>query len=77
MTRKMVDYSSRDTPYKSDGKHSDGYSLDIADTLRSLKVMIRSCKVDNDMIIQSQERLFKAQEKQAEVLLALYVHGQP
>jgi len=53
MTRKMVDYNSQDSPYKSDEQHGDEYSLDIKDTLRSLKEDIISCKVDNDRIIQS------------------------
>jgi len=61
----MVDYSSRDSPYKLDKKHGDEYSPHVTDTLRSLKAKIRSCKVDNDKIIPSQERLARAQEKQA------------
>ncbi len=32
MTRKMVDYSSLDSPYRSDKKHGDWYSLDTTDT---------------------------------------------
>ncbi len=51
MTRKMVDYSSRDSPYRSDEQHGDEYSFDIVDTLRSLKATIISFKVDNDEII--------------------------
>ena len=61
----MVDYSSRDSPYRSNEKHGDQYSPHIADTLRSLKEEIRSFKVDKNKIILSQERLAKAQEKQA------------
>lgn len=53
----MVDYKY--SPYESD-EQSGGHSYDLADTLRSLKKEIRSCKVDND-------RTIKAQEKQAEV----------
>jgi len=48
MTSKMVDYSSQDYPYRSDEQHGDGYSPDIADTLRSLKAEIRSCKADDE-----------------------------
>lgn len=54
MTRRMVDYSSCDSPYILDEKHGDGYSPSIEDTVRSLKLKIKSCKEDNDMIIQSQ-----------------------
>jgi len=56
----MVDYSSQDSPYGSDEKRGAGNSSNLADTLRSLKAEIRSCKEDNDKIMQ-------AQEKQAEV----------
>ena len=52
MTSKMVDYSSCVSPYRSDKQHGDEYSPDIANTLISLKKEIRSCKVDNDKIIQ-------------------------
>ena len=65
MTSKMVDYSSRDSPYVSDEQCGVGYSTDLAETLRSLKEEIRSCKADNDQIIQSQE-------KQAELMLYLF-----
>lgn len=51
MTKKMVDYNSCDSPYKSYEKHGGGYPPDIGDTLRSLKVEIRCCKVDSDKII--------------------------
>jgi len=66
MTRKMVDYSSWDSLYRSNEKHKEEYSPDIADILRILKAEIKSCKEDNDMIIQSQDRLARAQEKQVE-----------
>lgn len=56
MTSKMINYSSRDSSYRLDEKHGDGYSPDIANTLRSLEAEIRSCKEDNDTIIQSQEK---------------------
>lgn len=67
MKSKMVDYSPRDSPYRSDEKHDDEYSHHIEDKLRSLKQGFRSFKADNDRIIQSQERLARALEKQAEV----------
>lgn len=51
MNRNMVDLGSRDSPYRSDAKHGDEYSPDRVDTLRNLKVEIRSCKADNDKII--------------------------
>ena len=44
MTRKMVEYNSHDFPYISNEQYGDGYSPDIADTLRSLKEEIRSYK---------------------------------
>lgn len=50
-TSKMVDYSSRESPCRLDEQHGDGYSPDMADTLRSLKEEIQSCKEDNDIII--------------------------
>jgi len=67
VTNRIVDYSSRDSPYRLDEKPREEYSPDIAYTLRSLKAKIRSCKADNDRIIQSQERLAKAQAKRTEV----------
>jgi len=54
----MVDY--KDSPYELDEQRGVGYSSDFADTLRRLKEEIKSCKEDNEKIIQ-------AQEKQAEV----------
>jgi len=50
----MVEY--KDSPYKSDGKHGVGHSLDLENTLISLKEEIKICKVDNDKIIQAQEK---------------------
>lgn len=67
MTGKVVDYSSCDSRYRSYEQHRDEYSPHIADTLRSLKVEIRSWKADNDMVIQSQERLSREKENQVEV----------
>ena len=43
----MVDYSSRQTSYKSVGEKGKEYSPGIADTLRILKEEIRIFKVDN------------------------------
>lgn len=60
MTKKMVDYGSRDSPYGSDEQRGVGNSSDLADTLKSLKAKIRSCKENNNRIIQPQD-------KQAEV----------
>jgi len=37
MISKMVNYSSRDSPYESDEQHGVGNSSDREDTLRSLK----------------------------------------
>ena len=51
MTRKMVDYNSRDSPYGSDEKCGVRNSSNLADTLRSLKEELRSCKEDNDIIM--------------------------
>ena len=67
ITSKMVDYSSRDSPYRSYEQPRKGYSPNIEDTLRSLKKEMLSYKVDKDIIIQSQERLAKVEEKQVEV----------
>lgn len=53
MTSKMVDYSSLDSPYGLDEQCGVGISSDLADTLRSLNVEIRSCKANNDIIIQA------------------------
>lgn len=43
MKRKMVDYNLHDSPYILDEQHDDEYHPKITDTLRSLKVKIRSC----------------------------------
>ena len=55
MASKMVDY--KESPYESEDQYSVGNSSNLANTLRSLKEEIRSCKVDNDRIIQAQEKL--------------------
>lgn len=53
MTSKMVDYNSRDTSYRLIGKEGEEYSLGIVDTLRRLRVDIRSSKVDNDRLVEA------------------------
>lgn len=70
LKRKVVDYSSHDSQYKLDVKsvewersvdqREEEYSPNLADTLRSLRVEIRSCKADNNMFIEAYERLAKA-----------------
>lgn len=67
MTRKMVDYSSRDSPYRFLRQQGEEYSLGIAKTFRSLRAEIRSYKEDNDKLVKVQERLAMAQEKKAQV----------
>ena len=57
MDRKMVDY--RDSPYEFEEQYGVGNPFDLEVTLRSLNKEIRSCKVDNNKIIQSQENLAK------------------
>ena len=54
MASKVVDYI--ESPYESNGQRGVGHSSDLADTLRSLKEGIRSCKVDNGKIMQAQEK---------------------
>jgi len=51
----MVDY--KDSPYESNEQYGVGNYSDLADTLRSLKEEIRSCKENNERIIQAQEKL--------------------
>lgn len=63
MMRKMVDYSSHESPYISVEKQGEEYSPGVADTLRSLRAKIRSCKADNCRLVEAQERLARAQEK--------------
>lgn len=43
MMRKMVNYSSCESPYRSVGKQGGDHSPSTADTLRILRVEIRSC----------------------------------
>lgn len=56
ITRKMVDYGSRDSPYGSDEQHGVGHYFDLADKFRSFKAEIRSGKEDNDKIMQAREK---------------------
>jgi len=63
----MLDYSSHYYPYISDEQHGNEYSPDIENTLRSFKADIKSCKSDNDNIIESWERISRSQEKKVEV----------
>jgi len=48
-------------------KQGEGYSLDLEDTLRSLKATIISCKENNHMLIEAHERVSRSQENQLEV----------
>jgi len=50
----MVDY--KDSPYESEEKYGFGNSSNLGVTLRSLKEEIRSCKENNDRIIQAREK---------------------
>lgn len=61
----IVDYISHDSPYRLNEQQRHEYYPNIADTLRSLKVEIRSCNTDSDMTIQSKEK----QEKVNVVIL--------
>jgi len=54
MASKVVEYIK--STYELDGRGGVGHSSDLEDTLRSLKEEIRSCKVDHDQIIQTQEK---------------------
>jgi len=60
MIRKKVDYSPHDPPYKSVGKQGEGYSPDIENTIRSLRVEIKRSKENNDRLVEAQERLAMA-----------------
>jgi len=55
MASKMFDY--RYSPYESEEKYGVGNPSNLEFTLRSLKEEIRSCKAENDRIIQSQTKL--------------------
>jgi len=50
----MVDY--KDSPYESEEQYDVGNPSDLAVTLRSLKEAIRSCKVGNEKIMETQEK---------------------
>jgi len=49
----MVDYSSRDSPYRLISQQREEYSLDVAATLRSLRAKTRSWKVENDRLVEA------------------------
>ena len=51
MGSNMADY--KDSPHEFEEQYGVGNSSDLAVTLISLKEEIRSCKVDNEKIIQS------------------------
>lgn len=51
ITSKLGDYSLRGSPYGLDEQLREENSLDIEDTLITLKSEIRSCKAYNDIII--------------------------
>jgi len=63
MKRKLVDYSSHDSPYRPYvksmewerlvEKQGEDYSLDQAYKLRSLRVEIRICKANNNKLIEA------------------------
>ena len=53
MNRKMVDYI--DSLYESYEQHGVGHSYELADTMIILKEEIRSCKEDNEKIMQGKE----------------------
>lgn len=57
MTSEMVDYSSCDSPYRSTRKKGGKHSPSISYTLRSLRAEIKSCKEDNDRLVEAQEIL--------------------
>ena len=56
MISKMVNHSSRDSPYGPYEQCGVGNSSDLVETLRSFKEKIRRRKVDNDSITQTQEK---------------------
>ena len=55
MASKMVDY--KDSPYESKEQYGVGNSSNLTITVGSLKEKIRSCKADNDRIIEAWEKL--------------------
>lgn len=54
MVSKIVEY--KDSPYESNEKCGVGLSYDLENTLGILKEWIRSCKVNNDKIMEAQEK---------------------
>lgn len=57
MMRKILDYSSHDSPYILVMKQEDEYSPCIANTLRSLREKTRSCKEKNDRLVEVRKEL--------------------
>lgn len=63
MKRRIVEYSSYDSPHKEKEtllgwerlveQRGEGGSLDLAHTLRSLKAEIVICKADNERLIEA------------------------
>lgn len=54
MASKMVDY--KDSPYESDEQCGVGDSSYLVDIFISLKEEIESCKVNNEKIMEAQEK---------------------
>jgi len=54
MASKVVNYI--EYPYASDGQCGVGNSSNLEEKMRILKEEIRSCKVDNDKIMQAQDK---------------------
>lgn len=65
MKIKKFDYSSYDSPYRpketlvgwerSAEQKGEGFSPGLADTLRSLKKKVVSCKIENEQLIEAKE----------------------
>lgn len=73
----MAEYSSHESPYRPNvnsmewekfvKQQGDEYSLDLVDTLRSLRENIRILKANNNRLIEAHEILARAHRKQVEV----------
>lgn len=78
MKSERVEYSSYESLYRPEEtlvgwerlvkQQREGYSLGLADTLRSLKAEIVICNENNESLIEAQERLVITQEKQVNVI---------
>ena len=73
MTSKIVDYKY--SPYESNEQRDVGHSSELVDTLRSLMEELRSCKTDNDKIMQVQEKQAEVNEIPLQSLSELQGHG--